>query len=850
MEEVVYINKRKVDLGSSTPVRKIQIGDIGEVSKRKSSFSYSLKLPFTSNNKEIFEMLGTIGNASRKPFEKLVIDYVVNGVFLITNGSGKIRETADNYVLNIQDGIVDLGERLSGKKMTELPLSDLNHILTTQNYIDSMDNVEGYIYGIADFGLGIDTIIKVETQAPSIYTHTLFSRIFESIGLNLVGEFFNTNQKYLKETVTLSKGYEVSDIAFTDIAKGGVNMVEVSDNRAAKSPIEFEEVVDIIDNSLIGASVVGDKIVFAVAGVYKLSLSINHDSFSTFLHVKTVLNGEDIGFIPIALGTGSASGVITRDIVFTAAISDEIEFVIFGASGYESGNPDEIYILNYTVSGSFDLFLQDGGQLIEPVKYLSDLSQIEFVKDVIQRHGLLLHPIQESNDYRFKQFEQVLSSREDFEDWTDKLKFMGREKYESGYAKINKAVYQYPEEIVIPNNDGEMIVDNENAITEKPMISSVFEIPNSAGNLHGGESYLVPLWELKDSVVETRETPVKTLSIRRAEVNIEAALFAEVTTVSKNGNIPILSLDEMSMQFFLNNNYKSFKSLIENYKSRDIILNLTPIDIYNIDFFKLKFFKNTGRFYYLNNILNKAGKLSKVNMIEVFEFLQNEPPSQVGDYVFEMPHDSTRTITVGNLLTGYVDPELNEGFKVKISDGFNNDLVMKQNGIIISAEIEILLSELDLTIFDALGGLVEYSKQWTFTLSDKGSENYSLDTGVIDATVLGIVNVAPVADAGEDQETDLLEPDFTGNLQLFVNGGGSFDNTGNIISYIWEVQSKPVSSGISVIGVSSSPAATLLIPNETDSIGLYIIKLTVEDEFGLTDFDTLEVQINNYSPVN
>ena len=93
MAESLLLNKMQADITQGVIVRKIQIGDVGEIADRKSTFSYTITLPKTSKNIALFEMLGVIGNTSRKPYEEIVADYIVDGVYIIVNGLAVIKKS-------------------------------------------------------------------------------------------------------------------------------------------------------------------------------------------------------------------------------------------------------------------------------------------------------------------------------------------------------------------------------------------------------------------------------------------------------------------------------------------------------------------------------------------------------------------------------------------------------------------------------------------------------------------------------------------------------------------------------------------------------------------------------------
>ncbi|MGD2113433.1 MAG: PKD domain-containing protein [Acidobacteriota bacterium] len=1108
MAESLFLNKTKIDIYDKPITRRIQIGEVTSMTERKSSFSYTIKIPKTSRNKAFFEMLGTMGNTSRKPYEEVLADYVVDGVYLVSNGYAIIRESSgEDYQINLIDGIRSLSELLKDKKLSDLPLEDLNHILTTQNYIDSYSNKEGFIYAIADFGRGVSSAIKVEKQAPSIFTHTLFRRIFEANGLTLQGEFFTTNEKYLNEVLTPSRGYTLEYSSVISEDKGGTTSNTVSEYETSNEYLTQTEKITLVNNSLVGASISDGEILFSVAGTYRLDIAVDYNLYETYASIIVKKNGSAISYISLLTDEYSK----TKKIVFSVSAGDKISVYITASSYYDYYYQQEggyqYYTLNYSASIISTLYLQTGGQVISPIDYIGEMNQLDFLKDVINRYGLVLHPVQNTNEFKFKRIEALLSDRATAEDWSSKLVSIDSEDYVSGYAKTNKASFKYDESIVVPTNDGELLIDNVNAESEKTMFTSPFEIPAKGTSLSGNSVYKVPIWGeetqtetevetqltedgigkpailktdgtieivnlvpsdsrfdsstvidgtdigvfsfnlgeanvnsiviqeggikiditgtggnvmfsdtsiisgitvgndvhtkfkikwltgsatmyyavttstsgalsitpstewqeidvklpkgsaypnrvaffwagvsgqqtviIKDLIIDdteiedrieykflnidlenktfkasgrvrtsdnafvcfydsddnfisyqgkgsgsnfdytkttlyppsntrtirisgsidvepelyyyediqyttavNEETALKVMYIERHNLSINAKLFDESTGVSASEDIPFLGIEFMTMQYFLNVFYSAFQNLIENYKKMTFTINLSVIDIFNIDFFKLKFLKQTGRFYYLNAIQNTQGKPSKVEMIEIKEFPSNKPPTQIGNFSFNMQRLATRTITLNNLKTGYEDPELDEPLKIKIIDGFNSNVLLKQDGVTITEETEILASELALTAVEVLGGVDDYVEQWSFTIADKGSGTYPELTGILTANVLEYTNYAPNANAGEDNTVYLTPPEvYSAPSYIQLNGSASNDSTGEIVSYAWEILSKPTNSD-ATLSSESGTIVSLIVTNDEENVGVYECQLTVTDEFGLTDTDTVKI---------
>lgn len=968
MAKSLFLNKRKLDLTEDPITRKIQIGDISQVGERKSSFSYTIKAKKTSNNVEIFDMLGVSGNTSRKPFEKITADYVVDSVYLVLNGSAIIRETSEDFQINIIDGVRGLGELLGEKKISDLPFDDLSHVLTSQNYIDSYSNTDGFIYGIANYGRGVSSSLKVERQAPSIYTHTIFRRIFESNGLSLQGDFFTQNEKFISEVVTPSRGYTVEFGNLESSPKGSLSSNNVNGYDSSNDYIEIEEKFNLTGTVLDGVSVVGGDLLVEESGVHRLDINYNSYLYSgTYGNISVRINGSSRSYINLAYGSSSSG---EKSISFVAEAGDVVSFYLNIYSDFE-GYEEGYFDVSYNASFDLEVYLQEGGQLIQASDYIGEMNQIDFIKDVVNRYGLVLHPVQNTVNFRFKQLETVLNDREGAEDWTSKLSGIGSEKYVSGYAKSNKASYQYPEEIVVPNNDGEMLIDNENASSEGTLFSSSFEIPVTSSSLSGEKTYLLPIWgeesqataeqitslvyteqnnnfellidgtlnpsipnlvrkfegidrdsksykfsgsvqdsgtaavcfytaadvfisrtysgygtlnefekasiyipvdcgiirvmgtaavppelfeteEVEYTTAENEETALKVMRIKRVNRSITARLFNEVDGVSFTGEVPFLTLESMSMSFFLINNYKAFQSLINNYKKVDLYFNLSVIDIFNLDFFKLKFLKQTGRYYYVNSVKDTTGKIASVEAIEIAEFLKNEPITALTGYSRSISRLNETNISSASLLTGYVDPEFDEPLKLKFISGFNSDILLKQDGVEITSETEILIEDLNISVEGIVGGFDPYSASFEYMVSDKGSLSYGSIVASLDIEVIKIINQPPVAAAGSDRtETMYPEEEFFEDFYLYLNGSDSYDNTGSIVSYLWEMTDKPFNSdaAIEVQNTSSAYANVKMTNADFDNVGTYTFRLTVTDELGLTDTDEINITVESDDPI-
>jgi PKD domain len=102
---------------------------------------------------------------------------------------------------------------------------------------------------------------------------------------------------------------------------------------------------------------------------------------------------------------------------------------------------------------------------------------------------------------------------------------------------------------------------------------------------------------------------------------------------------------------------------------------------------------------------------------------------------------------------------------------------------------------------------------------------------VIAQAIVG--NTPPTANAGPDQI--LTDADCTGGEQATLDGSGSSDSDGTIVSYVWREGATQIATGV-------NPTVPL-------SIGTHTITLTTTDDDGATDTDDVVIQVNGIAPI-
>lgn len=614
---ILKLDGQIVDILPNEVAQTLQVNDLAEVKDRQANFTNRFKLPFTPLNREVMEYLGIAGNQSTKPYTRIPAQLISEGIELISEGYATISETSDAYEVIIYDGVISLYEALKGKKLNEINFTDLNHTLDEDTWLDSFDNTTGYIYGLGDFGARTTAYpLEVVYQAASIFTHTLWERIFSQNGLTYSGDVF-TSTSFLEEVVSPGEGYD-SNYGIPGRTNLGFGPGLFSDVKTPASPQSyFADFPFSYFNHNTANTDSPTANSFRVLYTGWLYLDFDYR-----------LN-EVVGYAQIRL---MQNGVVIRTFEQTGQYGENIDFVVKVQSGdvfkfqvrYDTTS-DSPYRAEFSSRINLTIYEPTAVNFpqIDLANNLPDLNQSDFVKDVMQRYGLMVRKIRNRNHFEFIRIQDLLTNTSSAEDWSDKLVRLDAEQYEFGsYAQSNVMEYKYAGEDAQGEYNGEMPLSNALLPEEKVMFSSIFTIREESFFINDIPVYSMPIWEEKEnngtSVIAPKSTGVSTFKIRRENLSITYKMFDIDTNRTFTGSIPFLSYENVGMQFYIDNFYPAFTKMLERPKKRIDYFYLTNIDIYNLDFFKLKYIKQLGQYYYLNKVNNfRSGKVTKCELIQV-----------------------------------------------------------------------------------------------------------------------------------------------------------------------------------------------------------------------------------------
>ena len=240
---------------------------------------------------------------------------------------------------------------------------------------------------------------------------------------------------------------------------------------------------------------------------------------------------------------------------------------------------------------------------------IGDTKQIDFVKDVMQRFNLSFRKLPNENTIEFITSHYLLDVSRPIEDWSGKFVRKIKESYTNSYARDNKFKYNY-EESGDNFADGSLIVNDLNLKPDQTVLTSFFKAP-----VFDGIRYNFNYWDEDD---EPQQDGIRIFKLLNISESLAIRLERDDNFLYLPASYVILDFDELDYQTELDNNNARFKKMLDNYSVFTIDCKLSILDIYNVDFFKLKHIKQLGANFYLNKIINfKNNEITKVELIKI-----------------------------------------------------------------------------------------------------------------------------------------------------------------------------------------------------------------------------------------
>lgn len=641
MAAQIQIQDTVIELGEEINYN-FQVGDLGEISKSKSTYTSSFKIPRLSEFEKLFNSLGIPSDRSRHPYQindvYLLDDYVpiMRGVLVF------MRTDELHFNVTAISGAFDFFTEIGETKFSDIDISEIVHEKTLETVADRIEGLilqpygGNYTYGFANFGglshyteSGGPVTVNIDTLCPVVTAKYLWDKIFQSFPrFSFSGDFY-TSQDFegLWVVFPYSPFVEVGEPirSIELIREGWIQGFNPGVDITGYEPWDTitQQEIHFIPTSTNWILRCEDS------GVYK----INIDIFNAFIRYPDITPDPSDHIIltirvngtPVFSVNSTLSSDASYRFYYFISAGDFVDFTF----DRQQGRENELVIIDLTnLTISIDKLENNDQSALSTF----GLSIRQFVKEIMWRYGLLAFV--ENNHIDFTRIGGIIESGE-VVDWSDKYIRRTEEEYTLDYNQNNWLRHKYDGE----NQsyfDKNIQVDNKNILPEKTIIQSELYVP---------EEYQITYRTYPSYTIQVSSFPIFDPDVRTVDSTEEGEFdyktqkrffFARV----ESRNIPyrigsvtmggtedsptnpgitkrthVITFDNLS--FEENTYYDPLRKILDHTRVHRIELLLTPIDANQLSLKKLYYFEQEQSHYMLNKLQFKKGTAAKGEFIKI-----------------------------------------------------------------------------------------------------------------------------------------------------------------------------------------------------------------------------------------
>ena len=658
MSYILYINGLECELPSGMSIAQTkQVNDIANITNRNANFTQSIKLRRTANNTRVLQNVGLVGNGSNLPYIRNVTDLIDadTGEHLIYKGWAVLTETTDKeYILTVYDGSIDFYRAIENITITQCGISDLNHIKSLANIIETWTDLDiPYRYILADYnGNNIfEDRINVDYQVPSASVPYIWNRIFDFIGYEYSGSIFNHEDfqnlwlTFPKPTGELEPNRILIEEQPSENEYFVINYVSSGNVSGSYTTINAdvwrENFVDVnAQNTTTGLVTttsppvstipVQSYVEILIDGTYSLDFDGADGLFfkciiRNALNEIVSINDFQGGFIFNALVGYRVTCLVIPD----PALGINTQWVVAGG-----GVPIGLDFIG-VAPPDMDLitvkFSRIDGYAVNFDEIFIDFKVSDFIKEIVIRFGLTPFKDKYTNKVKFLTLYELLQNP-NIVDYSNKYIDKVGEKYSFGnYAKRNNFKYKYNDD-GFKHNDGFIEIENENINEEITIIQSLIYSPEGKKSNFLGGSNVYKIWEKEikdDNTVEYKDLENRFYFQRAEKITGTVLLISELTNdTADSGFYYRESYFRLNYQSIVYDWYRPINSIFNKSKLVTANFWLKPFEVSLFDFSKLIYIEQLSSYYLVNKIVNFVkGKPTKLELIEVDYF--SEPDNGI-----------------------------------------------------------------------------------------------------------------------------------------------------------------------------------------------------------------------------
>ncbi len=484
----LFINSISVDLLSDEDIQLcFQVNNLGDLQSFQNNYTKAFKLPITQKNREIFGFPDDPTITTGIPYTQMKAKLIVDGVEIIPNGVAEIIDVQNDIIditvlsgncdfLDLLPGqIYDMGDSTSvcSQYGAKLLWKQYDHVFNVQNAAYSQKNTSGWIYPIVSYGVDLNIIppfagpINVRTLRPGFFLHTAIELLVESTGYTI---------DYEKSSLVKDPIYNLLIVQFAngswDHGSDYQNTPDLSDGFNTVLGLQLTIAPQTFYNNPINFKPVGkyngtyynpgnDNINGTVTVGFNCTMYGNNTSNinkQSQVHIYISVREDtpdsevtDLAQAQINFDANATQidGTFYSEKFYSQTVSVDVQLV-----------PGMNLFVRYDVDRSQEtLFIMEAGatfafvvdqvsvlwqQTVQCERIFPDVSQLDLLKDTLQRHGQILIADPNSGTIIFISFADIIANKPVAKDWSLKLVDNGKQiNFEIGnYSQINWLRYQ------------------------------------------------------------------------------------------------------------------------------------------------------------------------------------------------------------------------------------------------------------------------------------------------------------------------------------------------------------------------------------------------------------------------
>ena len=263
---------------------------------------------------------------------------------------------------------------------------------------------------------------------------------------------------------------------------------------------------------------------------------------------------------------------------------------------------------------------------IFPLKELSlssmlpNLTQLDFVKELIFRYGLSAHKI--NGVFEWKMIKDILTDRANAQDWSE---FFQNEIEDSrilnGFAKENLVKFTNDKS----RNVAAMSLKNEHLPSEKEMFTSKYEYYEEKTPI-----FYKDVLNQDKTYLESINSVSYPMTLCKANYNtssfdmsyLDGVEDSPSTTDVYHGatdeRVPVLaSPQSILMSTVINTYYDELRQTMDTYCEKVVRIHMRPIDFRDIRLDKLVYLRQLGSYFYINKVANYKDGYAKAYLLKI-----------------------------------------------------------------------------------------------------------------------------------------------------------------------------------------------------------------------------------------